>query len=582
MVNDQQEAQTELPLVALPKYSPDWVPDFRYELEPRYLSWRENFHLAFMQVPPWIPLPRPFSTISTDFTRDRQRRGLKGSIALHCCFVLVAVLSSFGEKFQELSPEQENARLIYELKNAHQVIYLPPLKPKGDGGNPGKGLPKPLPAKQGSTMESPRIQLVSNPPRPDNQKQTIRQEPAAPDIRLPREVPLPNMVFASNAVPVAPPPPVRSPSIRLAQTPVPAAPQPAAKPARQPDEPREITAPGNVVADLSVRNLPAVSSPVLPLPPPPMPEPVRIAVQADAGSLESMTGLIVASVVPGPPAARAEIPPGNREADFAIAPGGRAGAVGASAEGLSSAGQGGPGSGGDASAGVGPGQSGGGGGEATRLVASISSSGNGAGAAREGVVMKNGEPDALPATVPATKVFPVEVVPKTQGKGMVINAGPVGGGGLNVYGVLRGGKISTTYLAMPNKNWTLQFSLNSGKASGADVRTVQWNSGARQDISPPFPLKRFDFMRPPLPAEKSRMMIVLHGMISAEGRVSDLQVIKGVGSEVDELAVEAFSQWVFRPASIEDRATAVEILVGIPAGNVAASAQARPSSITLP
>jgi protein TonB len=47
--------------------------------------------------------------------------------------------------------------------------------------------------------------------------------------------------------------------------------------------------------------------------------------------------------------------------------------------------------------------------------------------------------------------------------------------------------------------------------------------------------------------------VVLEAVIGEDGRVSGVQVLRGLGLGCDEAAVDAVRQWRFRPASIQGR-----------------------------
>ena len=149
---------------------------------------------------------------------------------------------------------------------------------------------------------------------------------------------------------------------------------------------------------------------------------------------------------------------------------------------------------------------------------------------------------------------------------LVISAGPLGGGGLNIYNALSCGKIYSIFLPMPGKSWSMQYCDKS-----APTQKLPSNAGGaviRLDsplIPPDYdPAHRFDFKRIPVPTEKSRRMIVLKGVIAADGTVQHLSVYQGVQPQMDEAARIAFSRWQFKPAKKDGKPIEVEILVGIP------------------
>jgi TonB family protein len=160
----------------------------------------------------------------------------------------------------------------------------------------------------------------------------------------------------------------------------------------------------------------------------------------------------------------------------------------------------------------------------------------------------------------------VYAVPSTlvlRKNALVVSTGPIGGGGLDAYGALHCGKIYTVFLAMPGKNWTLQFC----QSGGPGKQTVQRRSAVVQleeGLLPPDVETRFDFQRVPVPFEKKNKPIVLKGVIKEDGTVSDLQVYQGIVPQMDEAARAAFRQFKFKPAIREGKAVAVDVLVGIP------------------
>ena len=134
-----------------------------------------------------------------------------------------------------------------------------------------------------------------------------------------------------------------------------------------------------------------------------------------------------------------------------------------------------------------------------------------------------------------------------------------------MYGVLRGGKIYTTYLAMPGKSWILQYCAHSvapqddpGASRSVEVRL-------ESPLVPPAPQDQFDFHRPPFPKNKTAEMIVLKGLIREDGSVDKLTVLQSLDGTADQAALIAFGRWKFRPAMRAGKPVEVEILVGIPA-----------------
>jgi hypothetical protein len=264
-------------------------------------------------------------------------------------------------------------------------------------------------------------------------------------------------------------------------------------------------------------------------------------------------GVVVIGVDPAEAAALVNLPPGNRWGDFTIAPGGgQPGAVGGSENGVPNAGSTSTGGGGDRVPGVGPGFAGGGGGN-SGTSGSLSISGE-PGAAGQ---------DALDATIFREMVYPVPSTVVLRKNALVVSAGPMGGGGLEVYGALHCGKIYTVFLPMPGQPWTLQF-CQSGAAAKPVAQTRSAVVHMEQGIVQPDVTTRFDFKRLPVPFEKKNKPIVLKGVIKDDGTVADLKVYQGIVPAMDEAARVAFTRWKFKPAIRDGKNVAVDILVGIP------------------
>jgi len=147
---------------------------------------------------------------------------------------------------------------------------------------------------------------------------------------------------------------------------------------------------------------------------------------------------------------------------------------------------------------------------------------------------------------------------------LVVSAGPIGGGGLNVYGALDCGKIYSVFLPMPRKNWSLQYCVKLTQQMPSESRSTVIHLD--KPLLPPDAdlTHRFDFKRIPVAAEKSHRAIVLKGVIAVDGSVQQLVVYQGVTAELDEAARLAFSRWLFRPAMKDGKPIEVQVLVGIP------------------
>ena len=229
-------------------------------------------------------------------------------------------------------------------------------------------------------------------------------------------------------------------------------------------------------------------------------------------------GIVVVGVDPAEAAALTKLPPGNRWGDFTIAPkGGQPGAVNGSENGVPNAGSHASGGAGDLVPGVGKGFAGGGGGNSgsNGSLSITGETGTGKGA------------ELLDATIFREMVYPVPANMVLRKNALVVSSGPMGGGGLQVYGALHCGKIFTIFLAMPGQPWTLQYCQSGGVAPAQQVRIRTWCTW-RLAWCRRTRLRRFDFKRQAVPFEKKDKPIVLKGVITDEGSVSELKVYQGV------------------------------------------------------
>ena len=524
-------------------------------------------------------------------------RSISLSVVLHVGLILLIPLALSYVATQEISSyadaEIEPQRTIYYTVPKEDLNEkLPKITPKGEGGQPGAGQLQALLQKLGSETNARKIVIVSKPVRPDNKRQTIYQPATPPDLKINMDLKLPNMVGGPTTAVAKPKVHVDGQDSRPMQA------RRAAVKAMAPDLaavnaaiPTNLAAPTVPQPHLAVpinesrpkqaqvqigqANAPTLSetgiatasnladsyragepkAPEAPVAPstesasgtgkPGKEEPIQTAGDGK--------GVVVVSVDPAEVAALAKLPAGNRWGDFTIAPnGGQPGAVNGSPNGVPNAGSHAEGGGGDLVPGVGKGYSGGGGGNS----------------GSNGSLSINGEPggkgsaELLDATIFREMVYPVPANVVLRRNALVVSSGPMGGGGLQVYGALHCGKIWTVFLPMPGQPWTLQYCQSGGGAQQQQVRSnvVHMETG----VVPPDVQARFDFKRQAVPFEKKGKPIVLKGVITNDGTVTDLKVYEGVLPGIDDAARVAFSKWKFKPALKDGKAVAVDVLVGVP------------------
>jgi Gram-negative bacterial TonB protein C-terminal len=486
-------------------------------------------------------------------------RSYSTSLVIHLGFILMIVYLHQAmprESFAApVSPLSEH--IYYRVPLVEQAKLLPRVAPAGSGGRPGAGSVPDRPPLLGSSAQQ-AVVIISKPVHPDNSHQTIYQPNSPPDIRITQDIKLPNIVSVQIPKPVFRFKPTETRPLQ-AQRQLNTEPAPAvnAENAAALKSLEESSDP-----QLRVPLLPAVASA-------PQPRTGRYSSAQEAPPIEGAnngTGLVAISVDPAGPASPVVLPPGNRSGDFTIsgAPGNGGAPVG-TPDGAIGGGAGGSRTGSDASTGIGAESTGGGGGK-SGLAGSLSIKGAGG---------ESGGAGTLGPTVALSMVYPVARHLSVRKSSIVVSAGPVGGGGLDVYDVLRCGKIYTIFLAMPGKSWTMQYCQKTTAAGAIPSEPRSPSTFVHLDgglVPPDLDVEtRYDFRRLPVPPEKAHKMIVLKGMLGADGTVGGLEVFQGILPQMDQAAKIAFSRWKFKPAMRDGKPVAVEILVGVPVdenGNV--------------
>jgi len=505
---------------------------------------------------------------------ERDNRSLVASFVVHCLAVISLIFLfqiPYAATRNRLARENaNNEKIYYSMTVLDTTIPLPRIQPRGAGAHPDEGQFPHLRPALGSTASNRVLSAVSKPLHPDNHRQTIVQPSLPPDLHVTAELKLPNVIdgmvsggpgapsqlYAAMARPIAAKHPEASVAPPTVSVPMPATPL-AFLPNAGNTNPRLPVMP--LAAPSRTQGSTRESAPA------PNIDSGGIAAAASNGG-----GLFVMSVDPAPPTAELALPPGNRSGELSVSPAeGLIGSPSGSATGLYGGGVGAGKEGGDASTGSGAGKEGGGGGPS----------------ASEGTISAKfiegpaGAPGALDPAFAASMVFPVLASAIPRRNAFVVAAGPIGGGGLNVYGALHCGKIYTIFLPMPGKSWTLQYcehqesSVTSpGNPSGSSVNSaappVKPSSPTTaivlpSPLVPPDPESRFDFKRLEVPQDKVGRMIVLKGVLRDDGSVDALEVYQGIVPEMDEAARLAFSRWNFKPAMRGNKPIALDILVGI-------------------
>ncbi|HYL85848.1 MAG TPA: TonB family protein [Candidatus Angelobacter sp.] len=439
-----------------------------------------------------------------------------------------------------------------ELTWSGSVNDLPLLDLKSPKAKPSlRGEPeKPLPPK-GADAFHPRQHIFTDPVHPTHPRQTLINS-AAP-LEAPKILPsLPNIVQMQElAGPARPRLQISKetleklhPKTRRAAT-VTTAPLPDVPSIEQ--KPGEITllgspnAPARPKLELNAGAAPRLAQKAQTGDAGPAPE---VGVATNASDSNSPM-LIAISATPGPPAPVVQVPQGNLAARVSISPEGKQpGVPGGSPKGI-------------AGANVGTG------------------GGNGSGKNGVDVSISGGNPPANKGisgigagriSAPSSRALITRPEPRAPSDDAPEQTGPPNFAALPAGAVpeqiFATKKVYKLLVNMPNLNsatgsWILNFSELRVNAEGPRVSAA--------DLSGPAPVRKVDPKYPPtLRNEHVEGEVVLYAVIRRDGSVDSIQLVHGIDELLDANAMEALSQWKFRPAARQGEPVELEAIVHIP------------------
>src|SRR5579862_1968898 len=272
------------------------------------------------------------------------------------------------------------------------------------------------------------------------------------------------------------------------------------------------------------------------------------APEIGAADSNSNRRIIALSATPGPSAPAAEVPEGNLAARISTSPEGKKPGGIANAANHST----GPGAGGGAAASATGGTSAGS--NSGSLPAAISITGGSAPSSRGGIAPSGSRLNALNLNPPNSYQPPSS---SRRGPPNVSALDP----SLPPEKILSGGEVYTMQVNLPNLtsasgSWILSFA----ELDEDDRPTV-----ARERLAGPVPIRKAD---PKYPSDliKAHVQgeVVLYGIIRKDGSVDSIQVVRGLDPQLDKNAIQALSEWKFRPATRAGVPVDVEAVVHIP------------------
>lgn len=522
-------------------------------------------------------------------------RGFLFSIYLHA----VLFGASYFIPWNYWLPKEAPAKM-YELTmiRTDEPLLLPALQPAApaakegaEGADGGHAGPRPTPVALPHVVHKGPQLIVSAPPNPDNELQTIRQPDMVKPPKFPVVLPAPNMVMiASHAAKptlVAPRPEVKTP-------PTPDPPKPAVKPEIPVVRPTRENAP-----ELARLRLPDA------VPPPPPPKPAEIPLpplssitHADSGP--DMRDLLVLNAEPAEGKTSVAVPPGELHGSFVVSPvplvaSAGAGPIGGVAGGQPEQGEigGGNGIGKGSGAGTGAGNGtghGSGPGAGTGNGTGTGSIGRGPGAGARGsgtgrpggTGSQGGTGNGSGTGSGPGSPFPDVVVQGgtahngkasaasdggvgTAGKysyGMTIVSSASGGGGLKDFGVFRNETVYTVYVPMAeSSSWTMQYAA----MAVADGNQGSATPAAQRVLTAPYPLnKNAPQFAPELVARHSGRMIIVRAVITREGKLDAVRILQSPDVRLTDVVVAALDHCAFHPAELNGESIPVKVVIGIP------------------
>jgi hypothetical protein len=489
--------------------------------------------------------------------------------------------------------------------------------------SPETARPSSVPARSKVGVSYPGAQpIVSNPPHPTNHVQTILQPALQKPPVLNRFVPLPNIVkvvalSASHTLPGSldapepaptPKPPDDRSSQAMLSVQMPILPTGVTTPVEHPEltmPPEAPPAPTDVPIQALLKPLVRVV--------PPRPKQVHAEPEVLPGEHgRDLRNLLVLSATPAPPGTKTMVPQAEARGQFAITtlpllamtnvgPGSEAAQASASSVAVGkhpentvrdaaggeheSAGAGSVPLPGGGKLGAASKEAGGGGGPTPTASAGIggAAAGNSAGAAAGGgfgISIASGSGSGAGAgngafagiTIQGGEQSPGENAGQAAGGpahgsqavqfgsyNMTIVSNGNSGGGLKDYGVFAGQQVFTVFISMntsprdPAASWTMEYGQMPGPADPPG------------SLEPPFPLnKAFPHWPAGLPDRYHGQSVVVNAVMSREGRLLNMRIMQTPNPALNPALFTALHHWVFRPARVDGKPVAVEVLFGVP------------------
>ncbi|HSP67449.1 MAG TPA: energy transducer TonB [Bryobacteraceae bacterium] len=126
--------------------------------------------------------------------------------------------------------------------------------------------------------------------------------------------------------------------------------------------------------------------------------------------------------------------------------------------------------------------------------------------------------------------------------------------------LLTGRPIYTVYVALGTpKDWALYFCVPGEKDASPGGNVVK--IGTAVGVQAPYPTT---LVRPDVAVPSFYKQVLVHGYVTAAGRVENLKVVRPIKPETDQALLAALARWDFRPATRDGVNIGVEFVLSIP------------------
>jgi TonB family protein len=126
--------------------------------------------------------------------------------------------------------------------------------------------------------------------------------------------------------------------------------------------------------------------------------------------------------------------------------------------------------------------------------------------------------------------------------------------------LLTGRPIYTVYVALGTpKDWALYFCVPGEKDASPGGNVVKMGTGA--PVQAPYPTT---LVRPDVAVPSFYKQVLVHGYVTAAGKVENLKVVRPIKPETDQALLAALARWDFRPATRQGVNIGVEFVISIP------------------